>query len=495
MSQGPLTLVAGASGYVGGRLVAELERRGRRVRCLARRPEHVRPRVRGDDRGGPPATCWTRPRCLRRSRAWTPPTTSCTRWARAATSSWKTGRLPRTSRRPPRAAGVRRIVYLGGLGREPGLSRHLRSRQEVGRILRESGVPTLELRASIVIGSGSLSFEMVRALVERLPVMITPRWVSQPTQPIAIEDLVEYLRDGARCSRATSRRRGRDRRRRTASRTRTSCASTRRQRGLRRRAAGAGPGADAAALQPVAGPGDAALCAGRARADREHPNATVVGDDSARDACSPRCGRAACARRSHARARQRGPRVRRDALVRRPLVGGRHARVGRRQLRLAPRRLALRARRTCARPGVRARSRRIGGATGWYYGDWLWRLRGFLDLLAGGVGVRRGRRDPEQLRPGDVLDFWRVEAVEYRSALLRLRAEMKLPGRAWLQFELAPEAGGTRLRQTAIFEPRRARRPRSTGTPSTPSTSWSSRACCAGSPARPPSERGWQSRR
>jgi uncharacterized protein YbjT (DUF2867 family) len=92
-----------------------------------------------------------------------------------------------------REAGVRRLVYLGGLGREPGLSRHLRSRHEVGRILRESGVPTIELRASIIIGSGSLSFEMVRALVQKLPVMITPRWVIQPTQPLAIEDLIDYL--------------------------------------------------------------------------------------------------------------------------------------------------------------------------------------------------------------------------------------------------------------------------------------------------------------
>jgi hypothetical protein len=97
--------------------------------------------------------------------------------------------------------------------------------------------------------------------------------------------------------------------------------------------------------------------------------------------------------------------------------------------------------------------RRIGGETGWYYGNWLWRLRGFLDLLVGGVGVRRGRRDPERLVPGDALDFWRVEAVE-PDALLRLSAEMKLPGRAWLQFEVEPDGDGSLLRQTAIFDPR-----------------------------------------
>jgi hypothetical protein len=96
--------------------------------------------------------------------------------------------------------------------------------------------------------------------------------------------------------------------------------------------------------------------------------------------------------------------------------------------------------------------RRIGGRTGWYYGDWLWRLRGFLDLLVGGVGVRRGRRDPENLLPGDALDFWRVEAVE-PDALLRLVAEMKVPGRAWLQFEVEPDGQGSILRQTALFDP------------------------------------------
>ena len=97
--------------------------------------------------------------------------------------------------------------------------------------------------------------------------------------------------------------------------------------------------------------------------------------------------------------------------------------------------------------------RRIGGRAGWYYGNWLWSLRGFIDLLIGGVGVRRGRRDPEQLRVGDSLDFWRVEVYD-RPHRLRLRAEMKLPGRAWLEFEVVPLAQGSTIRQTAIFDPR-----------------------------------------
>jgi hypothetical protein len=103
-------------------------------------------------------------------------------------------------------------------------------------------------------------------------------------------------------------------------------------------------------------------------------------------------------------------------------------------------------------PAAFAPIQRIGGATGWYYGNWLWRFRGWLDLLAGGVGMRRGRRDSEQLKAGDALDCWRVEAFE-AGRTLRLAAEMKLPGRAWLEFEVTAEAEGSLIRQTAVFDP------------------------------------------
>jgi hypothetical protein len=120
---------------------------------------------------------------------------------------------------------------------------------------------------------------------------------------------------------------------------------------------------------------------------------------------------------------------------------------------LGSRRIDSRATRVPVSPAAAFRPiRRIGGATGWYYGNWLWEIRGLVDLLFGGAGMRRGRRDPEHVRPGDTVDFWRVEAFE-PDRLLRLRAEMKLPGRAWLQFEVAGDGRATTIRQTALFDP------------------------------------------
>jgi uncharacterized protein YbjT (DUF2867 family) len=441
-----LCLVTGASGYVGGRLVQELEARGERVRCLARRPEYLRPRVgegtevvRGDVLD---------PESLKGAMAGVDVAYYLIH------SMGSAGDFEDEDRRAAlnfaaaaREAGIRRIVYLGGLGREPGLSRHLRSRQEVGRILRESGVPTIELRASIVIGSGSLSFEMVRALVQKLPVMITPRWVSQPAQPLAIEDLIAYLVSAGDVDLGESvvvEIGGADR---------VSYMDIMKeyaqQRGLRR----------FLIRVPVLSPRLSSLWLGLvtpvyARVGRELidsiRNTTTVEDDSARrlfPGVRPRGIREAIARAllnedrefavtrwSDALSSGAAPRQWGGAVFGSRIVDSRSVRVSR------PPHEAF------------APLRRIGGDTGWYYGNWLWRLRGFLDLLVGGVGVRRGRRDPANLVPGDALDFWRVEAIE-PDALLRLTAEMKVPGRAWLQFEVEPDGTGSIVRQTAIFDP------------------------------------------
>ena len=188
-----LVLLTGATGYIGGRLLKSLEMVGWPVRCLARHPEFLLPRV-------APSTEVVQGDCL--DRASLPPVIANVHTAyylvHSMGSSGKFEEEDRLAARnfaaSARQAGVRRIIYLGGLGAESqSLSAHLRSRQEVADILRSSGVPTIEFRASIVIGSGNLCFEMIRALAQRLPVMICPRWVGVKAQPIAVEDVVAYL--------------------------------------------------------------------------------------------------------------------------------------------------------------------------------------------------------------------------------------------------------------------------------------------------------------
>jgi len=441
-----LRLVTGASGYVGGRLVTALEGGGSAVRCLARRPAFVRARV---AEGTEVVEGDVLDRESLRSALSGVEVAYYLVHSMASAGDFETEdrEAARNFAAAARDAGVGRIVYLGGLGREPGLSRHLRSRQEVGRILRASGVPTLELRASIVIGSGSLSFEMVRALVQKLPIMITPRWVIQPCQPLSIEDLVAYLVAAAEVDLDESvvvEIGGADRvsymdiMRELA-----------RQRGLRR----------FMIRVPVLTPRLSSLWLGLvtpvyARVGRQLvdsiQNATVVDDDSARrlfPSIVPRGIRAAIARALLNEDREFAVTRWSDALssgVAPQKWGG---------VAFGSRIVDSRSVRT-GRPVEDAFRpvRRIGGETGWYWGNWLWRLRGFLDLLVGGVGVRRGRRDPDHVVPGDAVDFWRVEAFE-PDRLLRLAAEMRLPGRAWLQFEVEPVADGSVLRQTAIFDP------------------------------------------
>jgi uncharacterized protein YbjT (DUF2867 family) len=321
-----------------------------------------------------------------------------------------------------RDAGVRRIVYLGGLGSDGDkLSAHLRSRHEVGTILRSTGVPVIEFRASVVIGSGSLSFEMVRALVERLPIMIAPRWVSVEAQPIAISDLLSYLLAAIELPLSGSRIfeiGGADR---------VSYGDLMkeyaRQRGLKRWVISV----------PFLTPRLSSLWLGLVtplyvRVGRKLVDsichATIVEDESALAAFAIRpCGY-------------------REAITAALSAPGSHLMVDSRIIRVS-------SSAECAFAPIR----RIGGRRGWYYANWLWRLRGLLDKLCGGVGMRRGRRDAESLRVGDVVDFWRVEAVE-PNRRLRLSAEMKLPGRAWLDFEVYSDATGTVIRQTASFDPR-----------------------------------------
>jgi uncharacterized protein YbjT (DUF2867 family) len=336
-----------------------------------------------------------------------------------------------------RAAGVQRIIYLGGLGDDAAsLSPHLRSRHEVGDRLRAHGVPVIEFRASIIIGSGSLSFEMIRALIERLPVMITPRWVQVPAQPIAIGDVLGYLRE------ALTLEIGNDSQiveiggpdqisygelmREYA-----------RQRGLKRWMIPV----------PLLTPNLSSLWLGLVTPSLRHP--TVVRDQAGmrRFSIAPIGVQAAIA--SALRNEDFGFAQTRwsDALS----AGGQPKEWG--GVRFGNRLVDSRTMTVAASPAaVFAAVVRIGGGTGWYYATWLWNLRGWLDLLIGGVGMRRGRRDPQHVVAGDTLDCWRVERIE-SGRRLRLAAEMKLPGRAWLEFEIESKGEGSELRQTATFDP------------------------------------------
>lgn len=185
-------LLTGATGYVGGRLLRRLERDGLAVRCLCRNPEALRCRVSPGTEVVPGDLL--QPASLGAAFSGVDVAYYLVHSMHAGPEFEAVEREAAANfARAARQAGVRRIIYLGGLAHGGELSPHMRSRAETGNILRASGVPVIEFQASIVIGSGSASFEMIRALVERLPVMITPRWVGTAAQPIAIEDVIEYL--------------------------------------------------------------------------------------------------------------------------------------------------------------------------------------------------------------------------------------------------------------------------------------------------------------
>jgi uncharacterized protein YbjT (DUF2867 family) len=436
-------LLTGATGYVGGHLLDRLEQAGSHVLCLTRRPAVLA------QRKGPRTEVVAGDVLDRQSLV------AAMKGVRAAYylvhSMGETGDFEELDRRAAinfataaRHVGIGRIVYLGGLGSGEDLSAHLASRQQVGEILRGSGVPTIELRASIVIGAGSASFETIRALVEHLPAIPAPHWVKTAAQPIAIDDLVDYL---------------------VAALTFQACGSEiveiggservtyaevmreyARQRNLRRQVIPTPLMTTRisrlflGALSPRYGSIAAAMVSSLR-------NETVVREPTAESFSVRPRGLAAAVERalraedqafaethwSHALSSSSQARWGGIAVGRR-IVSSRSTRVRGR----AEEAFAL--------------IQRIGGATGWYAVDWFWGLRGSLDRLRGGAGLRRGRRDPYELQVGDAVDFWRVERLE-RGRKLLLCAEMKIPGRLWLQFEVQAGSTGAQIRQTTIFDP------------------------------------------
>ncbi len=439
-------LLTGATGYVGGRLLTILEAGGHEVRCVARHPANLVSRVgRGTDivEGDVmnPESLVTALEGIEVAYYLVHSMGDGSGFeARETIGAQNFAAAART-------ACLTRIVYLGGLGDErAALSPHLHSRHEVGRILRESGVPTLELRASIVIGSGSLSFEMVRALCEHLPVMVTPRWVSVLAQPVAIQDLIEYLVqaldvaiDGSTIVEIG----GADQLSYGAL-----MREYMRQRQLSR----------LMIPVPLLTPWLSSLWLGLvtplyARVGRKliesmkHP--TVVHDDLATRLfrVQPRGAADAVRAALHNEDREFAETRWFDSLS----ASGTPQGFG--GVRFGQRLVDRREIRVDASPeACFAGIERLGGREGWLAFNALWRLRGFVDLLVGGVGMRRGRPENRRLRVGDALDFWRVEAHD-PPRRLRLFAEMKLPGRAWLEFVVEPDGRGSRITQTAIFDP------------------------------------------
>lgn len=449
-------LVAGATGYIGSRLIPRLLDAGYPVRALARSPQKL---------SGRP---WFAHPALELVTADLLDVTSLRRAIEGCRAVYylvhsmnpEVADFAATDRRAAEnlvavaeQAGLERIIYLGGLGgEEASLSHHLRSRSEVGRILAAGRVPVTVFRAAMIIGSGSASFEILRYLVDRLPVMITPRWVGTRCQPIGIRNVLHYL---VACLEVPET---------LGASFDIGCPEVVSYRELMRiYAEEAGLPKRLIIPVPVLTPRLSSywihlvtpVPAAIARPLAEGLSNPVVCQDT---------------------------RIR--ELIPQPLFDCRMA------IRLALQRLREQqvestwfdagslpaaewsipgdpdwaggavyedARRVviAAEPGqVWPAVVGIGGSSGWYYADWLWQIRGWMDRLIGGIGLRRGRRNPSNLSVGDALDFWRVAGLREPESLL-LVAEMKLPGQATLGFELRPtEDGHTELRQIARFLPR-----------------------------------------
>ena len=455
MSSSRRILVTGASGYVGGRLVRALLNEGLQVRVSVRDKKKISGQIwvnevevsvgnatNFDEMKGALEGVHTAFYLLHSIGV-------------GADFDELEAEMARNFAKAAEASGVKQIVYLGGIANDTKQSKHLASRARTGVELSSTSVPVLELRAGIVIGSGSASFEMLRHLTHRLPIMTTPKWVSNRTHPIAVRDVLWYLTNAAKLKEPVN---GifdiggpeilsyADMMQKFAK-----CS------GLRRRWI---------IKVPVLTPKLSSLWIGfvtpvPTRLARpligSLINETVADPKKSIDAIIPKppeglidvttainlalsrtTSNQVETRWSDATAitapwqkAQSDPdwageithRDKRDVLTDAPI--------------------------DCVWKSIE----QIGGETGWYGADFLWWARGVLDRIVGGVGLRRGRRDPKHLRVGDSLDFWRVEAIE-KERVLRLYAEMILPGKAWLEFRIAPEDGKVRITQEATFSPR-----------------------------------------
>jgi len=441
-----LVLLTGATGYVGGRLLKALEESQYHLRCLVRRPELLRPRV--DSKTDVVKADVLDRSSLIQAMDGVKMAFYLVHSMGSAESFEENDRIAAQNfGEIAKEAGVERIIYLGGLGNEKEvLSSHLRSRQEVGYILRASKVPVIEFRASIVIGSGSLSFEMIKSLVERLPVMLIPKWALMSAQPIAIDDLISYLIEALY---------------------KTDNANYLFEIGgydqvsyldIMRIYA---KNIDKRVLMipvPVLTPYLSSLWLGLvtplyARIGRKLVesivHSTVVQDDTAlrnfkikpigveeaiQRAIKLENKESAASRWYDSTSSSGETNPYKGYRFTEKLVDARTLNIN-----VPPE--------TAFNP-----IKNIGGEQGWYAWNLLWQLRGLIDLLLGGVGMRRGRSNKDKLIAGEIIDFWRIEKVVPNN-FLSLSAEMKLPGRAWLEFEVIGNGSSSTIKQTAIFEP------------------------------------------
>lgn len=451
----PRALVLGATGYIGGRLTPRLLAAGYRVRVLSRDAARVAALPWGADVEVVEGSAED-PDAVAAACADVDVLYYLIHSMSGGRGFEETDlRVARTVADAAAAASVGRVVYLGALHPDGvRLSPHLRSRVAVGEILLDAPVPALVLQAGIVIGSGSASFEMIRHLTEVLPYMPAPRWVRNRVQPIAVRDVLHYLLGAARVPADVNRAvdiGGPD-----APRYGQMMNGYAVEAGLRQRAI---------APLPVLTPRLASLWVGLVTpvpTTIARPliaslvNECVVKDRAVDELIAPPEGGLTPYRESVRLALGRVDRddvetswqdaqvsgVPSDPLPSDPEWAGRTVFTD------------VRTARTDASPdAVWAVVAGIGGLNGWYSAPFLWALRGWMDRVVGGVGLSRGRRSRTRVAVGDAIDFWRVEAVE-PGRMLRLRAEMKVPGLAWLELRVTPEEGGTRYDQRAIFFPR-----------------------------------------
>jgi len=450
MSEKIKILVTGATGYVGGRLVPLLLERGYPLRCLVRDPSRIEGRnwvgaesVTGDV---------LNPDSLQAAMAGIQ-TAYYLVHSMAVGQDFAKRDLQAAENfgRAAKAAGVERIIYLGGLGEDsPDLSHHLRSRQETGDALRRSGVPVTEFRAAQVIGAGSASFELIRSAVERLPILPMPRAVCTHSQPIGIRDLLRYLAD---CLEIPA----------TAGQIieiggaetlsyREMIQTYAQIRGLKRRI-----------IQvPFLTPGVMSFFLGLITPIPASIIQALMGGLSCEVVVkSPLAANLFDFRPMPYREAVRLALIRIESGQVASTWFDAYSSMGN----LPPQPVKLTSadgmlmekRQLLATADLKTTFKVItcfGGDEGWLYADFLWRLRGLFDRLVGGAGMRRGRRCPTQLRVGDILGFWRVEALE-DNRLLRLHAEMKMNSNGWLQFETESRGNGQVLiTQTAFFEPK-----------------------------------------